>query len=282
MVARKASLYSGASLYVLPYALHTPTTKLDNANLFTDFIIKCSPVIKTGKLVPFPILDNMPVYKYKSNFSESNKANRLKVRLSDDTIESYAIKSESIPIFGKEEELIRQINEDEPDLSLRHSGTQRIFLPTLDGIDLDTLQSVMNNNGDPTLRFRYALKEMLGKENSSLSERGFFDAMEKIDLAIRDLNAKMNIIKKDKALRQFEVAVGAITVGVSFLSPEWISEAVSKTFGSLSAVDGVRNLIEISKNEEKIKKTISIYLGCYPKNPSLVVHHDFTHDLCYG
>jgi len=253
MVAKKALLYSGASLCVLPYKLHTANYKLEGASLFENFITRYSPIIKSGRLIPFPIIDNMPFYRKSTNFSESREAKRMKRRLSDDTIEGYAISSESIPIYGKEEELIRQINEDNPDLSAILSGTKRIYLPTLEGIDLNTLQSIMEDNGDPTLKYRYALKEMLTKEKNSLSEKGLLSAMEKTDLAIRDLTVEMNIIKSDKDLRQFEVFVGVITVGVSFLSPAWMSEVASKIFGSLSTVDGVRNLFEIAGTENKLK-----------------------------
>ena len=259
MVARKAALYSGVSLCVLPCVLSGSRVRLSASARFVDFVISCHSAIRAGKLIPFPLISTDSSYHKQSWYSEhrhqSGSVYSIERKLDEHRIDSYAAKSDSLAIFGAKEQLLSQINEDCHEPNLSHAGMQRLFLPTLKGIDLDTLLEVMSDNDDPTYRFRHALHEMIASTDQRLGDTVLFRAMDRIDLEVRNLTETMRRISKDRALRIFETSVGCTTVALSFIVPEWLSHAGTQVFGSLTAVDGLRNIIAMSNAKGEVARS---------------------------
>lgn len=249
MVARKASLYSGCTLCVLPNRYSVARHKFVDIDGFCDFVLCARAVIRRGKLIPFPFVDMSPCYWREPLCWQIGGFKSMQKNLDEDGIEGYAQKSESIPVFGKHQDLLRQINEDSRDGSIAPAGMQNLFYPVLRGVDLETMAKVMDDNGDPTARFRLALRGIMKHAAGDIGDRTLYNTMQRIDVEVRNLTAEMHRISTDRTLRRFETGIGLMAVGLSFCAPDLVANLATEVVGSLTVVDGVRNLIQGKKSE---------------------------------
>lgn len=254
MVARKASLYSGCTLCVLPGQYSVARRKFVDIDGFCEFVIRSRAAIRKGKLIPFPSVDMSPCYWDYPPEWLAGIYRPMERKLGEDGIEGYAKKCDSIPVFGKHQDLIQQINEESHDNSFAAAGMQNLFFPTLHGLDLDTMLKVMEDHGDPTARFRLALRGIMKQGAGDLGDKALYHTMQRIDVEIRNLSSEMQRISMDRTLRRLETGIGALAVGLSFCAPAWMAPIAAEVLGSLTAVDGARHLIAAKRRESEIRQ----------------------------
>lgn len=254
MVARKASLYSGCSLCILPTKYSVARQKFVETDSLCTFVNRASAAIRKGKIIPILVVDMNPHYRQSVVEWKAGSFKSIFRKTDDNGLEQYAADTDSIPVFGEQNDLIRQINEDSEIEPYSTAGVHDLFFPVLNGIDLETMFEVMDDYGDPTARFRHALKGIIKEESGDIGDKILYKTMSRIDVEIRNLCAEMERISSDRALRFAETGVGLMAVGLSLCAPEWLAQTAAEMFGSLSVFDGTRKLLEVKKQSSKFRQ----------------------------
>jgi len=260
MVGKKSALYAACSLCVLPTVVRLRRTKLDSAETFRLFVQSNQALIGAGRLIPFPMMDLAPSYGHAATrWQGTVELGAIDRKLNDNRIESYAAKSDAVPIFGEERALLTQLNEDLPDSAFRRVAGQRLFLPTLEGIEPEALLRVLDDHGDPTHDFRYALRGLLKDLTSLDSESRIFQLLERVDYEVRHLQTTIERIRTDTAWGSAEAALGVLSAGLSVVAPEWLTKSAAAAFGSMTALAGMRSLSHI-RSRKRVVEDSDFYL----------------------
>lgn len=184
-------------------------------------------------------------------------SNFARKQLNEERIQGYASQNGASTLFARYSALRHQINEDLPEIRPTPIGSERLFLPLLSNVKIDTLMNVMQDYGDPTARFRSMLRRALRPNQSSDLDfdRRFFDLMEEIDIELRNLHESFRVIKKNKILRKAEAGLGLVSVGLGIFAPQFVAETAAGIFGTATAIDGARNVLRSNETEKQFKSS---------------------------
>jgi hypothetical protein len=256
MIGKKSALYAGCALCVIPSIFFVGKSQFAQSDYFCNFVMKNRKLISMGRLIPFPVIDAAPKYGgYARAWLKTQQMLAIEKKLNEERLGSYACMSNAVPIFGEHQGLVQQLNEDIGSAAYKPVGIQEIALPSLGGISMDTLLDVIDDNGDPTARFRGMLRALLKDPNALSSERDLFYKILEIGDEVRNLDSQFKSIAKSRALTGTGVIVGSIATSLSLLAPSFMTEGIAKAIGTSSITDGFKSLKEIASARDDAMKS---------------------------
>lgn len=169
-------------------------------------------------------------------FSKSyNSPNGIDFRLSDPTLSIQVFEGNTIG--------------DPKDLSVLN-----IWLPKLSNISLDTLLRIRDDEGDSFQRFQFALKKLICN-NKIDTETSLKELFQNVDYEVRTFEAKLEAIKRSRAMSTYQAILGFSVMGLCFLVPSEIAKTITAILGVYQSKGFIGALIKEYNRAYDLKKS---------------------------
>jgi len=134
-----------------------------------------------------------------------------------------------------------------------------IWLPELKNVPIDILLKIREDEFDSFIRFQYALKKFIVDYSEVSSVDKLKEIFQYVDYEVRLFDSKIKQIRKSRALRAYEAAVGVITMGLCFALPLEITKLITAALGLYQGKEFIGSLF---REKEKINtlKTSDFYV----------------------
>lgn len=124
-------------------------------------------------------------------------------------------------------------------LETRDLVVQNIWLPSIVNIPFEVFLRVRRDEHDSFARYQYALKKFLADRKSIESTTKLKELFEYVDYETRTFDAKLQNVKKSRALRSYEVAIGLCVLGLTCFLPRDISQQIMAVLGAYQGKEAV-------------------------------------------
>jgi hypothetical protein len=235
MICKKSILYGGSTVVSLDFPLYYVNDLegrrskyyFPNVSRFLQLLADMKPLLETEDVFLFPDVRFQEGYYFVSSPEVLTPAFRLDPR-----------DLNSLPVVLSQAAVRAQIQETLSGSQCRFSGTSRLCLPYLEHIPPDVLMKVKADNPDAFEKFQMCLRDFI-EAHSSRSETLFLDLVRKVDFEVRELQRQFEHIRRQRALREYEVAAGLLSVLLCLLLPPDAAKYLVPLLGSSSVQKGL-------------------------------------------
>lgn len=205
---------------------------LENKKLF-DNIFTVLPE-KISYESEFSDNDESNVESEEFNFSSSH-SNRfgIDLALSDPTVNSHVF--------------------ERVDADSRCISVLNIWLPQLENVPLDVLLKIRRDEEASFQRFQFAIQKLIANAKDLRSEMILKELFQTVDYEVRSFQAKMEAIRKSRALAQYQAALGFSIMGLCFAMPTDIAKAILGFVGAYQYKDFIDSLIRVRSRANDLK-----------------------------
>jgi len=265
-VSRKAVFYSDVSVALLEGQINvfgveqlssrkgTRSRKIPkqvnatNLDGLVTTLLQAKPLVDRGILIPLPA--DMNIGREQSDIDPSTvyRYNELLATLREDRLTNVVI-----PVALDHWRIRQQIEE----MRTLSTGIQElrplhIYLPHLSGISIEELIHVREYNYDSFLRFQKAMRKFLTQSAGVKSESAFIELLRHVDHEVRELESKVEQIRKEQSFKGWGIAGGMIASAMTLLVDAELAKYGSAIIGSKTIFDGIKYL----KNRAQAHRTL--------------------------
>lgn len=120
-----------------------------------------------------------------------------------------------------------------------------VWLPHLANIPLDILLKLRSDEQDSFARLHYVLQKLIADSKDISSNAKLKELFQHVDYEVRTFEAKMNTIRKSRALKEVEMLIGFSIMGLCLTVPSDVGELISATIGAFQGKDFVGHIFRI-------------------------------------
>ena len=106
-----------------------------------------------------------------------------------------------------------------------------IWLPQLSNVPFDVLLKIRADEYSSFKRFQFVLRRLITDTENVSSERKLTELFKYVDYEVRRFDSKMNQLKKTRALRSYQAAVGVSIMGLCLVTPTEIGKMIMSFIG---------------------------------------------------
>ena len=109
-----------------------------------------------------------------------------------------------------------------------------VWLPCIENIPLEVFLQIRNDEHDAFVRLQHAVKKILRETNGIDSTTKVKELFETVDYETRAYEARMQKVKRSRALRKYEMLIGACVMGVGLALDSHVMKIIMSVIGSYS------------------------------------------------
>ena len=130
-----------------------------------------------------------------------------------------------------------------------------VCLPELRNIPLEVLLKLREDESDSFDRFHYTIRKLIGGKDIKTNESDIKILFQEVDHEIKSFNDRLKVVKRSKAIANYEAAIGVSIMGLCFAMPSDIAKIITAVIGTYSAKDFIKNLFLIPNEKYKFRES---------------------------